>query len=203
MIRVGSKVEVVRKGMRYSCYDSWVENNFPEYLNYFKFQEYSALENGTTGIILGIANHSSRDDKTLALILTTDKYLAIININGLKTIDSKSLFSTQTMLDLLEINPKLKFKSRNRIVGLFGNVLYRYDENVATTPAKLNITELWELVEDSKPVDFMEAFNALQTEYKDIYCIHDGNRIYYKQDSDIDHIFRESQIADGKWFIIE
>ena len=57
----------------------------------------------------------------------------------------------------------------------------------------------WEEVKE--PVSFMEAFNALQRDKKNIYCILNGKKHIYKEDTKGIFRFREDCIADGDWYI--
>lgn len=201
MVRVGSKVQVVREGMQYVYYPSWIKHHFPEYLTNCESSDYK-VKNGDVGVVLGKAKHLI-DNKLLALVLINGTHVVIINENALTVLEHETQFSNQEMLDLLQINSTLKFESNGCVVGLYNNYLHVFKQGNPSYPAKIHMDAEWKLVRIGQKVDFLTAFRA----YRDgatIACGREGTLdARYVQDDYSKQIFHEEDIALGNWYILD
>ena len=59
--------------------------------------------------------------------------------------------------------------------------------------------EGWEEVK--QPVSFMEAFKALRSDCKNIYCMNGKSRFDFMGERIGAHVFDEDLIGQGKWYI--
>lgn len=87
VIRVGSKVEVVKSGLHYSTYDKWVKKNVKSETARNKWGGNNPtmdVHDGNVGYVVCIADHEHQRD-TLAYV-DFGKHCAIISIEGLKKI---------------------------------------------------------------------------------------------------------------------
>ncbi len=85
VIRVGSKVKVIRAGLLYSTYKQWVEENVRSKADCEKWEEGSWVRNGDIGRVKTIADHGRGGSEPMAYVDFGDR-CAIIEVRGLKKI---------------------------------------------------------------------------------------------------------------------
>lgn len=71
------------------------------------------------------------------------------------------------------------------------------------------INAKFKLIKQDKQVDFMEALRLFHEECKDIYCVHNENKILYKYNEEgyledsTEISVRDEEILFGKWYVVE
>lgn len=112
---------------------------------------------------------------------------------------------TWQMIKELTENPGKKFISDKGQNGnemtaerLQQNIIFKYTNKYVEVD-RIAITREWEEVK--QPVDFITAFNALQHDRKNIYCILNGKKHLYEGNCTGTFTFREDRIAEGEWYV--
>lgn len=110
------------------------------------------------------------------------------------------------MIKELTENPDKKFRrvgeDRELYVGVYNNfVVWEGDYALETGGEPFEIYTDLEWEEVKQPVDFMTAFKAFRSKNKNIYCIREGIRANYYEDSENTYFFHEDDIDNGKWYI--
>ena len=82
-IKIGDTVEVINKELIYRFYEEWLEQNAPELVD--RFEEWHAVPNGTTGIVMVQAPHEF-GNVSLCAVLINGKII-IIGSGGIKKIN--------------------------------------------------------------------------------------------------------------------
>jgi hypothetical protein len=89
VIRVGSKVEVIRDGLSYPTYRGWVEKNVKSKADRDKWDGFvhECCNNGDVGRVLYIAEHGGMYDADVIIAYVDfGEHCSMIDVNGLKKI---------------------------------------------------------------------------------------------------------------------